>query len=614
MDRYGLFLFSFLWTGATTNNIDGDYRIAPLNPNPGLYYEQIRPLRVFHTQWRLVTGIEVAEVLTSRPQTQPQINRMKALCATYNWKSCPADDLNAALQRKLRDGLRYEELLLSILGKPQLQRNKRSVPLGFIGSLSKALFGTLDNDDAQYYNKEIDKLYKDQNHLAELLGNQTHIIKSEFQNIHDTLKSLTGAARNMGDRIKEIASGTRQLDERETKVELELSFSSWTFLMTRHVDEYVTALIVITDALTFAKLGILHPAVLSPSQIVQTCERIRETTPYEFPLTTEELNSEQLQGVTKLNVAYLQGRIILSLDIPLLDQIPFDIYYIQPCPSFQTISTNVSIQIFIKPRTPYMAISQINSQYFMPDENYITGCRKHHRMYMCELSVPLQDLEKAPCCETDALLKPQNFKWPSCNIQALPGSRTFLKKMAAPNTWLYSIKDTLALQVQCNKHTAGYEMLQGAGILQLRRDCQAKIGTEQIWASGVDTEALTTIYKLSIGINISEILPTLTEHRVKILADHQEKEPQRTLQDAHAKATAIALDNIERQASEIANHHRTENLSTYVTYGLPGLGGTLIIIIIAWIGYRFLRARRIQHREPLRKETKVNIEMVLLLK
>ena len=153
-------------------------------------------------------------------------------------------------------------------------------------------------------------------------------------------------------------------------------------------------------------------------------------------------------------------------------------------------------------------------------------------------------------------------------------------------------------------------MLQGAGILQLRRDCQPKIGTDQIWASGVDTEALTTIYKPSIGINISEILPTLTEHHVKILADHQEKEPQGTLQDAHAKATAIALDDIERQAREIATHHRTENLSTYVTYGLPGLGGTFIIIIIVWIGYRFLRARRIQHREPLRKETKVNIEMV----
>ena len=234
-------------------------QIGSRNRADSAYYEQIRPLLVFHTQWRLVTGIEAAEVLTSRPQTQPQINRMKALCATYNWTFCPADDINAALQRKLRDGLQYEELLLSILGKPQLQRTKRSVLLGFIGSLSKALLGTLENDDAQYYNKEIDKLYKDQNHLAELLGNQTHIIKSEFQNIHDTLKSVTGAARNMGDRIKIIASGTRQLDKRETKVELELAFWSWTFLMTRHVDEYVTALIVITDTLTFAKLGILHP-------------------------------------------------------------------------------------------------------------------------------------------------------------------------------------------------------------------------------------------------------------------------------------------------------------------------------------------------------------------
>ena len=172
---------------------------------------------------------------------------------------------------------------------------------------------------------------------------------------------------------------------------------------------------------------------------------------------------------------------------------------------------------------------------------------------MCELSVPLQDLEKAPTCETNALLKPQNIKWSSCNIQALSGGRTYLKKLIAPNTWIYSVKDTLALQVRCNKHSAGYEVLQGAGILQLRRDCEAKIGTDQIWAAGVDTEELTTIYKPSIGINISEILPTLTEHHVKILTDYQQKEPQGTLQDTHAKTNAIALDDIERQAREIAS-------------------------------------------------------------
>ena len=45
------------------------------------------------------------------------------------------------------------------------------------------------------------------------------------------------------------------------------------------------------------------------------------------------------------------------------------------------------------------------------------------------------------------------------------------------------------------------------------------------------------------------------------LAYHQEKEPQGTLQDAHAKATAIALDDIERQAREIAT---TTELKIYL--------------------------------------------------
>ena len=158
MEGRGLLIFTFLWTSVASNTIDEDYKISSLNPNPGLYYKKIPPLRVFHTQWRVVTDVGVAEILASRPQTHPQINRMKTLCTTYKWTPCPADDLNAPLQRKLLDGKRYEELLLRILGKPQLQRTKRSVPLWFIGSLSKASFGTLDNDDAQYYSKKMDKL------------------------------------------------------------------------------------------------------------------------------------------------------------------------------------------------------------------------------------------------------------------------------------------------------------------------------------------------------------------------------------------------------------------------------------------------------------------------
>ena len=41
--------------------------------------------------------------------------------------------------------------------------------MNFIGSGSKYLFCTMDSDDAEYYNKEIDLMHREKNKLLKLL-------------------------------------------------------------------------------------------------------------------------------------------------------------------------------------------------------------------------------------------------------------------------------------------------------------------------------------------------------------------------------------------------------------------------------------------------------------
>ena len=100
------------------------------------------------------------------------------------------------------------------------------------------------------------------------------------------------------------------------------------------------------------------------------------------------------------------------------------------------------------------------------------------------------------------------------------------------------------------------EQLEGAGILKLGSNCEAKVGTNRVTASGTITETLNSTYRPLIGINISQIIPDLALHHVGILSDHQEKELPGVLQD-------------------ILTRHPSSNklMTEYITYGLPGLGG-----------------------------------------
>lgn len=56
-------------------------------------------------------------------------------------------------------------------------RTKRGL-LNFVGSISKTLFGTLDEDDLSLVNGNIDKLFSQQNQITHTLQNQTQIIKA----------------------------------------------------------------------------------------------------------------------------------------------------------------------------------------------------------------------------------------------------------------------------------------------------------------------------------------------------------------------------------------------------------------------------------------------------
>ena len=54
-----------------------------------------------------------------------------------------------------------------------------------IGSLSKSLFGTMNEEDAEYINGEIGRLYADKTKLTQLIGSQIHIKTSWLQDLHE---------------------------------------------------------------------------------------------------------------------------------------------------------------------------------------------------------------------------------------------------------------------------------------------------------------------------------------------------------------------------------------------------------------------------------------------
>ncbi|XP_053989935.1 uncharacterized protein LOC128882368 [Hylaeus volcanicus] len=371
----------------------------------------------------------------------------------------------------------------------------------------------------------------------------------------------------MSNRIKEIATGLRKLNEVEGEMEIERAATFWTNQLARHEDEYLHALQILTDAIMFAS-------------------QINQSTPYEFPLSLTELHSEEFYKIITINTVYSNGRIVISVEIPLLDKTPFNLYHLHPCPSFLPISHNVSTAMVVVPQTPFLAINRIHQEYFLPTENFMQGCKTHPDKYVCQLTLSLYNLEEAPICETNILTQTQTIEWKKCNVRSLKSTRTITNHLSTPNMWLYSVRETTPVKIKCNHRAAGYELILGSGILRLKKNCQAQIDNLRLIASETTTLRMNSTFKPLLTLNITQLIPQITPHHVKIISDYQlHNIPIGMLHDK-ANEKSIALTEIECQAQDLATHHCTQRLTTHMIYGGATVGVLIFVIGILWITKR----------------------------
>ncbi|CAK9833173.1 hypothetical protein ANTRET_LOCUS9896 [Anthophora retusa] len=195
--------------------------------------------------------------------------------------------------------------------------------------------------------------------MAEIMANQTHIILSEFDNLHSRLVNVSISTHKALYQATELAKSAKETEER---LELENLIEDWMRELQTTVEEYRSYLFIMIDAILFAKQGLLHPAIISPRQLMTSAEKIRTATSYEFPLTPTELLSEQINGITHLKLSYSKGRAIVEVSIPLLSERPFTLFKIYPSPTTQTFQGK-EFAVYVKPTTQFVAISADNQTY-----------------------------------------------------------------------------------------------------------------------------------------------------------------------------------------------------------------------------------------------------------
>ena len=161
-------------------------------------------------------------------------------------------------------------------------RNKRGV-FNFIGVISKILFGTLDNEDANYYTDKISHLENEQLDFLKLSRKQITVVKSTLRFVNSTLLTVFENEKVLFEGLEEMS---KQISEQDGKIKemfsadsLLLTINEHSVQLDRATDECRREYEIFIDAVVNSQKGIIQPQLITPAQILQQVKLVQPDTP-----------------------------------------------------------------------------------------------------------------------------------------------------------------------------------------------------------------------------------------------------------------------------------------------------------------------------------------------
>jgi len=145
----------------------------------------------------------------------------------------------------------------------------------------------------------------------------------------------------------------------------------------------------IIDGILFGKQGLIHPRIIFPAYLIKNSRFIKEQIPHaEFPVSINEGKVDQLIKISKLHIAYIDHRLIYTLNIPLLTSGRYKLYKPLPLPAKQEFDHNKFA--VIQTDTEYVALDEDADSFYEFQEGELRECILLDDIFICPAKFPLK--------------------------------------------------------------------------------------------------------------------------------------------------------------------------------------------------------------------------------
>jgi hypothetical protein len=461
-----------IWVTKSTGNLG--YNVEKFEESPGLYYVNKGIVNLYTTTWNTIVYVDLNAEDLEVNTLDSYINHVDRLCNSVevkNWTGC--SQFREATADRFRHLRTSEGLLKEIVGKENREVRQRRGFMNFIGEISKVLFGTLDDNDAEYYDEQIRKFEANSDDTTDLLKQQVYVLKTTLGAFNETLRDIKHNDKLMKKGLSDIQN---YLDTLTSETAKKLSIFEAKFMIEKHITQVNNALTILQrnmdlllDSVVHAQTGGIQPQIVPPQLLLEALRGSQSFFPRDtippFPLSKD--SASMIYSVCETKVYIKNNKLSYVISTPLVNKGEFRAYYLVPVP----IQVNNDRLVYIKTVKSIMCIDNSRQYYYFSSEIELQKCKKPMQdKYVCKQEKPLlSSLVQEECAVR--LLKMWKRLPDSCEVSVVQLTHTVWTQVN-DNEWVYYTPGTDSMTVLCADQDPVDVFLKGAGRLTLDPTCK----------------------------------------------------------------------------------------------------------------------------------------------
>lgn len=442
------------------------FNISEIKNNVGIYFESHGNLHFYNDYWNIVTTLNITKFSDEILYLKDNIREIESYVYDKTFNIELTQSIVITLKALLNEIEQHEFVLEHIIER----REKRS-PLDFVGHVAKFLFGTLDNEDANYYIEQLSNLKETSSKSANLISKQTTILKSNMELLNHTVYIAKENFEKISETFDCFRNTVANLTE-YTKIQLKVteSLNELITLAMLHAKKIEYQQDKLLSILLYAEQGKLHPYLISPKQLQQQILQISQVIPRNLFLSSRLHSFYQ---ISNFNAILTQNNILVfQIKIPLLKINNFKVYKLIPIPIKQKDNTFTIYDI----HNELIIIDSLADQHTLFQVETLNKCYKDLEYYICQQNYPLltNNYKNCEIALYKSLSKPQeaNDK-PECGRRIFEIYNSIWIELSDGQSWIFLTNKLTNLNIICQNNEFNTN-INNKGIIKIKNSCTMK--------------------------------------------------------------------------------------------------------------------------------------------